>query len=543
MSDKIQQPPSTPDNNKQPLLALIEQLVKEVHPSTCQHLDITLDSSFDRELGLDSLTRVELLSRVEKKFSISLPERALATAETSRDLLLAIQATGPAVIIETKASPEDLQTSEKGIAAPTTATTLVEVLQYHAERHPERTHIRLYSDEGEGETISYGDLLAEASLLAGGLQAAGIAFGESVLIMLPTGRDYFISFFGVLLAGGVPVPVYPPGRLKQIEEHLRRHASIAANSLSKIMITMPEATSFSRLMHQKVATLDKIATVEEILTLGKTHTLHLPVLATSDTAFLQYTSGSTGMPKGVVLSNANLLANIQAMGRVIEVTSEDVFISWLPLYHDMGLIGAWLGSLYYACPLVIMSPLTFLARPVRWLKAISRYKGTLAAAPNFAYELCRQRIDDEELRDIDLSSWRCAFNGAEAVSPDSILGFADRFAASGFRLESMMPVYGLAESSVGLAFPPMGRGPHIDHIDRQILMKEGKAEPASPVTGETLGLPGCGMPLPGHQIRIVDGNNRELPDRREGIIQFQGPSTTSGYLRNPDQNRTLFHGS
>lgn len=525
------------------LLALVSQLVSEVHPSTYQHLNINLDSSFDRELGLDSLTRVELLSRVEKKFSVTLPERVLATAETARDLLRAIQAAGPAAVIESKAGPEDLQTSEKGLAAPAAAATLVQVLQYHAEKHPERTHIRLYSDEGEGETISYGDLLAEASQLAAGLQASGLAVGESVLIMLPTGRDYFISFFGVLLAGGVPVPVYPPGRLKQIEEHLRRHAAIAANSLAKIMITMPEATAFTKLMHQKVDTLSKIATVAEILAEGETHPLHLPALSASDTAFLQYTSGSTGMPKGVVLSNANLLANIRAMGRVLEVSSEDVFISWLPLYHDMGLIGAWLGSLYFACPLVIMSPLTFLARPVRWLKAISKYGGTLAAAPNFAYELCYRRIDDEELRDIDLSSWRGAFNGAEAVSPATMRGFADRFVPYGFRRESMMPVYGLAESSVGLAFPPLGRGPRIDHIDRQVLMQEGKAEPVAPAAGEALSLPGCGMPLPGHQIRIVDDSERELPDRQEGMVQFQGPSTTSGYFRNPEQSRALFHGS
>ncbi len=533
---------SSTEETSQQLLTLVNQLVKEVHPSTYQHLDISIDSSFDRELGLDSLTRVELLSRVEKKFSVSLPERVLATVETARDLLRAIQAAGPVATIESKAGPAALQTGEKGLAAPTAAATLVQVLQHHAEKHPERTHIRLYSDEGEGETISYGELLAEASLLAAGLQASGLAVGEAVLIMLPTGRDYFISFFGVLLAGGVPVPVYPPGRLKQIEEHLQRHAAIAANSLAKIMITMPEATAFTRLMHTKVASLNKIATVAEILALGSGHPLHLPALSGSNTAFLQYTSGSTGMPKGVVLSNANLLANIRAMGRVLEVSSEDVFISWLPLYHDMGLIGAWLGSLYYACPLVIMSPLTFLARPVRWLKAISRYGGTLAAAPNFAYELCYRRIDEEELRGIDLSSWRGAFNGAEAVSPTSMQGFTDRFAPYGFRPESKMPVYGLAESSVGLAFPPLGRGPRIDHLDRQVLMKEGKAEPVSSATPEALSLPGCGMPLPGHQIRIVDGNNRELPERRQGLIQFQGPSTTSGYFRNPEQSKELFNG-
>jgi len=532
----------SPEETTRQLLDLLNRLVEEVHPSTCQYLAITLDSSFDRDLGLDSLTRVELLSRVEKKFRVSLPERVLATAETSRDLLRAIAVAGPTRTAEVKVAPEKPLRGEKDLSVPATAATLVQVLHHYADNWPDRVHIRLYSDEGDGETITYGALVEEAGRLAAGLQQLELAAGESVIIMLPTGRDYFITFLGILLAGGVPVPVYPPGRLKQIEEHLKRHAAIAANCRARIMITMPEAAAFAKLMHRMVETLSRVVAVEDVIAAGRDSSLHPPSLGGEDTAFIQYTSGSTGMPKGVVLSNANLLANIRAMGRVTEVSAADVFISWLPLYHDMGLIGAWLGSLYFGCPLVIMSPLTFLARPLRWLQAISRYKGTLAAAPNFAYELCLRRIDDEELRGIDLSSWRCAFNGAEAVSPATISAFTERFSQFGFRPESMMPVYGLAESSVGLAFPPLGREPRFDHINRQILMKEGRAEPVAPEAEEALSLPGSGMPLPGHQIRVADHKDRELPDRREGHIQFQGPSTTSGYFRNPEKSRDLFHG-
>jgi 1-acyl-sn-glycerol-3-phosphate acyltransferase len=530
------------------VLDIVRQLVAEVHPSSYRQLAIALDSSLDRDLGLDSLTRVELLARLEKRFAVALPERVLAGAETPRDLLRAILAAGPAGTGETAAPDRETAKPQqegpgKALAAPAGAATLAEVLRYHAENHGARTHIRLYSEEGDDGIISYGDLHGEAALLAAGLQSHGLAAGEAVLIMLATGRDYFISFFGVLLAGAVPVPVYPPGRIKQIEEHLRRHAAIAANCQAKIMIAMEEARNFTRLMHKKAIDLDTVATVAELQATGRGWTLHQPVRSGGDTAFIQYTSGSTGMPKGVVLSNANLLANIRAMGRAIEVGSADVFVSWLPLYHDMGLIGAWLGSLYFACPLVIMSPLTFLARPVRWLKAISRHRGTLAAAPNFAYELCRRRIDDEELQGIDLSSWRCAFNGAEAVSPSTIAAFSERFRPCGFRPEAMMPVYGLAESSVGLAFPPLHRGVRIDRIDRRILMREGRAEPVPPAGAEPLALPGCGFPLPGHQIRVVDDRDRELPDRRQGHIQFQGPSATSGYHRNPEETGKLFHGS
>ncbi|MFO7605812.1 MAG: AMP-binding protein [Desulfurivibrionaceae bacterium] len=530
------------------VLDIVRQLVAEVHPSTYQQLAIALDSSLDRDLGLDSLTRVELLARLEKSFAVALPESVMAGAETPRDLLRTVLAASPGEEGETAAPdresvPPQQETPGKALAAPATAATLAEILRYHAENHGERTHIRLYSEAGDDEIISYTDLYGEAALLAAGLQSQGLAAGETVLIMLATGRDYFISFFGVLLAGAVPVPVYPPGRIKQIEEHLRRHAAIAANCQAKIMITMEEALNFTRLMHKKAINLETVATVAELQAAGRGRTLHQPVRGGGDTAFIQYTSGSTGTPKGVMLSNANLLANIRAMGRAIEVSSDDVFVSWLPLYHDMGLIGAWLGSLYFACPLVIMSPLTFLARPVRWLKAISRHRGTLAAAPNFAYELCRRRIDDGELQGIDLGSWRCAFNGAEAVSPAIIDAFSERFAPFGFRPQAMMPVYGLAESSVGLAFPPLGRGVRVDRIDRGKLMKEGRAEPVPPEGAESLALPGCGFPLPGHQIRVVDDHDRELPDRRQGHIQFQGPSATSGYHRNPEETAKLFHGS
>ncbi|MFN2368169.1 MAG: AMP-binding protein, partial [Desulfurivibrionaceae bacterium] len=530
------------------VLDIVRQLVAEVHPSTCQHLTIALDSSLDRDLGLDSLTRVELLARLEKSFAVALPERTMAGAETPRDLLRAVLAAGPAEEGETAAPDRESAKPQqeavaKDLAAPAGAATLAEVLSYHAENHGDRTHIRLYRESGDDEIISYTDLYGEAALLAAGLQSQGLAAGEAVLIMLATGRDYFISFFGVLLAGAVPVPVYPPGRIKQIEEHLRRHAAIAANCQAKIMIAMAEARNFTRLMHKKAIDLETVATVAELQAAGRGRTLHQPVRGGGDTAFIQYTSGSTGTPKGVVLSNANLLANIRAMGRAIEVTSDDVFVSWLPLYHDMGLIGAWLGSLYFACPLVIMSPLTFLARPVRWLKAISRHRGTLAAAPNFAYELCSRRIEAEELQGIDLGSWRCAFNGAEAVSPVTIAAFIERFTPCGFRPEAMMPVYGLAESSVGLAFPPLGRGVRIDRIDRRILMGEGRAEPVPAEGAEPLALPGCGFPLPGHRIRVVDDRDRELPDRRQGHIQFQGPSATSGYHRNPEETGNLFHGA
>lgn len=224
----------------------------------------------------------------------------------------------------------------------------------------------------------------------------------------------------------------------------------------------------------------------------------------------------------------------------MEVKPEDCFVSWLPLYHDMGLIGAWLGSLYFAIPLALMSPLSFLSRPQRWLEAIHHHRGTLSAAPNFAYEYCYSHIDPAQLEGLDLSSWRMAFNGAEPVSARTLRHFQERFSPFGFRPEAMAPVYGLAENSVGLAFPSPGRGPLIDHIQHASLAERGEAQPVSK-DEESLEVVACGRPMSGHAVRIIDAAGHPLPERREGHLQFRGPSATRGYFRNPEKSAELFH--
>jgi 1-acyl-sn-glycerol-3-phosphate acyltransferase len=216
-------------------------------------------------------------------------------------------------------------------------------------------------------------------------------------------------------------------------------------------------------------------------------------------------------------------------------------VSWLPLYHDMGLIGAWLGWLYFGAPLFVMSPLTFLSRPASWLEAIARHRGTLSAAPNFAFELCLDKIDPAQIEGLDLSSLRMVANGAEPISPRTIRRFAEKFARHGFRAEAMAPVYGLAENAVGLAFPPPGRAPVIDRISREALATSGRAEPAGEGDG-SLEIVGCGAPLPGHEIRIVDAAGRELSERREGRLEFRGPSATKGYFRNEEKTKSLLRG-
>jgi 1-acyl-sn-glycerol-3-phosphate acyltransferase len=529
---------SSPDKTASRLLKVVRDVAIELHPKQVQAAQVALDSSLDRDLAFDSLGRLELFARLEKEFDVTLSESLFAGAETPRDLLRLVFGAGGAAAALPMAAADVALTAAAGL--PNDAETLLDVLDWHVNAHPDRAHIRLYEDDGDGEVVTFRVLAEGAARVAAGLQVHDLKAGEAVLIMLPTGRPYFETFFAVLRAGGIPVPIYPPGRPSQIEEHLRRHAAIANNCRAALMVTVDEAKPFARLMQSLVDTMRAVVTPEDLA--RDAAAFAAPRIAASDIAFLQYTSGSTGSPKGVVLTHCNLLANIRAMGQTFRATPTDVFVSWLPLYHDMGLIGAWFGTLYHAIPLVIMSPLAFLARPQRWLKAIHRFRGTMSAAPNFAYELCARRVEDKDIRGLDLSSWRIAVNGAEPVSPDTLERFCARFAPYGFKRTTMLPAYGLAECSVGLTFTPTEEGPIVESIARDPFMNEGHAQPVPPTEPKALRFVVCGQPLPGHQVRVVDTADRELPDRQEGRVQFRGPSATSGYFRNPEKTRELFHG-
>jgi 1-acyl-sn-glycerol-3-phosphate acyltransferase len=522
------------------LIEIIRELTLELWPSR-SHIQIGIDTDLDRQLGFDSLSRVELLLRIERALEVRLPERVFSTAETPRDLLQAVlsaRSVDHEATVPVKFDQDELGAAD---AVPAHADTLLSVLAWRAQHQPERTHVQLYETNAEApSSITYADLQAGAQTLAAGLVRQGLEPSQAVAIMLPTGRKYLESFFGVLLAGGVPVPIYPPVRPSQLEDHLLRHVKILTNAGARTLITVPEALPVGRLLRSHVDGLRSVITPE---TLMASDGSYAPVtVGADDVALLQYTSGSTGQPKGVVLTHANLLANIRAMGEWIEVGPDDVFVSWLPLYHDMGLIGAWLGSLYYAMLLVLMPPVAFMARPWRWLWAIHNHRGTISAAPNFAYELCLSKIPDAELEGLDLSSWRLALNGAEPVRPQTIRRFGERFARHGFEPVALTPVYGLAESAVGLAFPPLHRGPLIDRVQRDAFERTGRALAAADDSG-ALEFVACGQPLSGYEIRIVDQAGRELPDREQGRLEFRGPSTTSGYIGNPEATSRLMDGN
>jgi 1-acyl-sn-glycerol-3-phosphate acyltransferase len=519
----------------QALLDLIDGMLAELHPAASA-IHARLDDAIERDLGIDSLSRIELAARVERSFGRVVPDEALLAARTPRELLDALaqaRTAVPAPDTTPVASPE------MAAGAPDAVDDLAAVFAWHVERHPGREHITLLEGDDVVASLTYGVLWSRAQEVAAGLFARGVRRGDTVALMLPTCCGFFEAFLGALLLCAVPVPLYPPARWSEIEEHVRGRAAIMANCGARLLVTVEPAALAGRVLRALVHSLAHVVTVDDLRVAHASVPAHHPAAAQGDIALLQYTSGSTGDPKGVVLTHANLLANIRVMGRAARATSADRFVSWLPLYHDMGLIGAWLASAYHAVPLVVMPPTSFLARPVRWLRAIHRYRGSLSAAPNFAYEIAAAKIADADLAGLDLSCWRIAFNGAEPVRAATLDRFARRMAPLGFDARAFTPVYGLAETALGLTFPPLERGPRIDRIDAGVLARDGVARPVA-ATAEAMEVVGCGMPLPAHEVRIVDGGG-EVPVRHEGRIEFRGPSATRGYYANPAATRMLLH--
>jgi fatty-acyl-CoA synthase len=509
------------------VLDVVRGLAAELGGQRAEHA-VSPQASLERDVGLGSLERVELMLRLEGAFGRRLGDEALAI-DTPAELARALAVAGAASVAIPRVRAATVRE-----AAPLEGAfaTVHEALWRRSLTDPDRPHAYVREDDGTEVEVRYGQLWADAARVAGGLRERGVGKGHTVALMLPTGVDFLRVFQGILIAGAVPVPIYPPARLDRLEEYALRQSAILADAGIRVLVTVPRAAGVANLLRPLVPTLSAVTTASELMAHGASW--HAAEGSGSDPAFIQYTSGSTGHPKGVLLTHDNLMANMRAIASGIAAGPTDVGASWLPLYHDMGLIGSWLFCLCRGLPIAILSPLAFLARPERWLWTIHERRATLSAAPNFAYELCVSKIPDAAIEGLDLSSWRCALNGAEPVNPETLDRFATRFAPYGFRREALMPVYGLAENSVALCFPPPGRGPRIDIVDRRSFESRGEAAAAAADETKALRFVSVGRALPEHEVHVVGPAGEELAERFVGRLVFRGPSMTPGYYKKPE---------
>ncbi len=411
------------------------------------------------------------------------------------------------------------------------ARTLNEVICERADRQGNTVWLTLYAKDKVACRISYAELLEGAAAWAGHLAGGGVEPGDRVFLILPTERAFYEAYWGILLAGAVPVPAYPPVRMGRIDEYLDNLAGMVGVAGARIVVTNPVIRPLIRPLEGRVTGGVRFVVPGEVTPGGRAPGVEP---APDDLALLQFTSGSTGNQKGVMLTHANLLANLRAIGHGIRPRPDDVAVSWLPLYHDMGLIGLMLGSLYFGVPLVATSPIDFLRKPVRWIRMLSEHRATLTAGPNFAYSLVARKARESDLEGADLSRLRVALCGAEPIHPATIQAFTRRFERYGFRPEAFFPAYGLAENTLAVSFMPLGEPPRIERVYADLLEAEGRAERCNNGKGKAREVVSVGLPLPTVEVAVVDEAGRPLPEGRRGEVVVRGPSVMAGYFRNPE---------
>ena len=452
---------------------------------------------------------------------------------------------GPCLLLVTRSTlgARTKHVDEEDILTPAPARqrepTMVDVLRTRADNEPQRKAFGFIVDgDSQEEDISYGKLDERARAVAGTLQDHGLA-GERAVLLYPPGLDYIAAVYACFYANVLAVPAYPPDPTRLVRT-LPRLRTIVRDADAKVILTTSMIVQMKDAVLEQApefASLTWIATDE--IEPARAGTWKDRGRRTSDIAFLQYTSGSTADPKGVMLSHGNLLHNLACIRAHARLGPDIVGMSWLPPYHDMGLIGFILEPVFCGGPAIHMSPLHFLEKPVRWLQAISRHRVWVSAAPNFAFDLCVRKVTDEEKSQLDLRPWKMVLNGAEPVRAPTLHRFARAFAQTGFDDTSFRPVYGLAEGALLASFPRVDRSTRIERLAPAAL-REDRVVRVSEFEPATI-LVGCGSPVGGQQLVIVDpASSRPLSPGRVGEIWLKGNSVAQGYWRNPEATDATF---
>jgi fatty-acyl-CoA synthase len=417
--------------------------------------------------------------------------------------------------------------------------TLINALRKNA-KHTQKG-ITFVRSDGREQPFSYRQVWERAHERACFLRERGIRKGDRIVLALPEPDDFVLTFFGALVAGAVPVPLYPPQTLARLDAYLANLSRIVEVSEAKLLVTgnrpfptdngVPEAAR--ALFALPSVRADEIAQAPPVTT-------EIDVeVRPDDLAFLQFTSGSTSSPKGVMVTHGNLEANARAImfDGLAADPDRDKGVSWLPLYHDMGLIGFVIAPLFAEVPVVLLPPTTFVRRPSSWLEAISRHRGTITFAPNFAYALAVQSVSPKQIEEWDLSCLRALGCGAEPIDASTVRAFMDKFEPAGLKATAILPSYGLAEATLAVTFAALDEPLTTDAVDPEALLR-GRAVKAK--NGSAVEIVSCGRPFPGHRVEVVDEAGRAVPERVIGEIVVDGPSVTTGYFSDAAATRTAF---
>lgn len=415
-------------------------------------------------------------------------------------------------------------------------STLIESIQYHARYQPHKTAFGFLKENTKTITISYQDLDQRARIIAAHLQSQSVYPGDRALLLYPSGLDFICAFLGCLYAGIIAVPGYPPKNLRHQNNKL--NAIINDCDPKAVLSITNDVLLVNHLIEGLDQTIACIATDD--INIDTEILWQAPDIQGDNIAFLQYTSGSTGNPKGVMVSHENLMHNNRQLELAFGGTPETVYVSWLPLFHDMGLISGVLQALYLGVPHYFMTPSAFLQSPIRWLQAVSDYKATTSGGPNFAYQLCAQSITEEQKSHLDLSHWRMAFNGAEPIMAETLEQFSNAFASCGFRKQAFYPCYGLAESTLIVAGGNQYQLPVVQQIDNELLSKHEIVQTNH--TDHSSHLVGVGYGWLDQEIKIVDSETKKpCHDAAVGEIWVNGSNVAKGYWNNPEATEATFN--
>ncbi len=408
------------------------------------------------------------------------------------------------------------------------AGTLVDALRRVADRHGDFVALRILDRNGNETRVSVGDLWGRARRLQAHFVNAGLERGSLAIVSLPTGLELLAAYFGVLLAGGVPgLVASPTNRFADRSRYAARVTGILQNAKGRILYCEDQCLD---LFHRAGAG-EGNAVIAPAETVGAVSEMPIVESDPQTLAMVQYSSGATGPPKGVLISHRAVLANLSSTREVFQMTASDVNVNWLPLYHDMGLVGSFLLPLFTGSPAVLIPTLDFMKEPKLWLWAVHHYRGTVSWAPNFAFSYCAKRIPKEDVEGLDLSSWRMLINGSEPVLASTVEEFQSRYAAHGFSPKAMQTGWGLAESVCQATGTDLSREMHVERVDRAILARD---EEARPTTGDGLPIYSMGKPLRDCAIEIRDSAGRVLPERRLGRVWLRSPFLFVGYHGQPE---------